>query len=94
VILYSTFGMGVWVEDSITATATGGQVSAVAGRLAYGAALNIVAFLFLTWASVAKPWGATPWTRPRRRGPDRLACRDDGDVRLGLLPALRSWVAR
>ena len=63
VIVYSTVGVGVWVEESIAATATGGQESEVAGPLAYGAALNIVEFLFMTWASVAKPWGPTPWTR-------------------------------
>jgi hypothetical protein len=43
----------------------------VAGQLAYGAALNIVAFLFMTWASVAEPWGTTPWTRSRRRAQAR-----------------------
>ncbi len=69
VIVYSTFGLGVWVEESIGATATGAQQSTVAGPLAYGAALNIVAFLFMTWASVAKPWGTTPWTRTRTRAP-------------------------
>ena len=73
VIVYSTFGVGVWVEQSIVATVTGGQDSALAGRLAYGAALNIPAFLFMTWASVAKPWGTTPWTRSRRRAPTRKA---------------------
>lgn len=67
VIVYSTFGVGVWVEESIDATAAGAGESAVAGRLAYGAAVNIVAFLFMTWASVAKPWGTTPWTTLRRR---------------------------
>jgi hypothetical protein len=69
VIVYSTLGLGVWVAESIEATATGAQQSDVAGPLAYGAGLNIVAFLFMTWASVAKPWGTTPWTtgRPPRR---------------------------
>ncbi|HEY0812919.1 MAG TPA: hypothetical protein VGE11_06525 [Pseudonocardia sp.] len=65
VIGYSTFGLGVWVEESIDATAASGAPSEVAGLLAYGAALNIVAFLFMTWASVAKPWGTTPWATRR-----------------------------
>ncbi|MGI5130968.1 hypothetical protein ACQEVB_29475 [Pseudonocardia sp. CA-107938] len=63
VILYSTFGLGVWVIESIEATAAGAPESTVAGPLAYGATLNLVAFLFMTWASIAKPWGTTPWTR-------------------------------
>ncbi len=65
VIVYSTFGLGGWVEQSIEATTAGGAASGVAGPLAYGAALNVVAFLFMTWASVAKPWGTTPWTATR-----------------------------
>ncbi len=63
VILYSTFGLGVWVEESVVAAGRGVE-SPVAGPLAYGAALNIAAFLFMTWLSVAKPWGKTPWARP------------------------------
>lgn len=66
VIVYSTFGVGVWVIESIEATAAGARESAVAGPLAYGAALNIVAFLLMTWVSVAKPWGTTPWAPARR----------------------------
>ncbi|MGW3962530.1 hypothetical protein ACWED2_22105 [Amycolatopsis sp. NPDC005003] len=62
VILYSTYGLGVWVEESMAA---GGRPSPAGGRLAYGAALNLVAFLFLTWVSIAKPWGRTPWHRPQ-----------------------------
>ncbi len=67
VIVYSTFGVGVWVERSVEATAGGGS-SDVAGVLACGATVNIALFLLMTWASVAKPWGTTPWTvrRPRR----------------------------
>ncbi|AHH97475.1 glucan phosphoethanolaminetransferase (alkaline phosphatase superfamily) [Kutzneria viridogrisea] len=67
VIGYSTFGLGTWVEDSIAAS-TRGVESPVAGQLAYGAGLNIAAFLFMTWLSVAKPWGKTPWApaSPRR----------------------------
>lgn len=64
VIVYSTSGVGVWVEQSILATATTDAESPVAGPLAYGALLNIVAFLFMTWLSVAEPWGTTPWVRP------------------------------
>lgn len=64
---YGTFGLGVWVDESIQATAISTQESAVAGPLAYGAMLNIVMFLFMTWASVAKPWGTTPWTALTRR---------------------------
>ncbi|WP_103352200.1 hypothetical protein [Amycolatopsis sp. CA-128772] len=67
VIGYSTFGLGVWVEESMAAGARGVE-SPVAGPLAYGAALNLVAFLFMTWLSVAKPWGRTPWTAPAGRG--------------------------
>jgi hypothetical protein len=68
VIVYSTLGVGVWVAESIEATQSSSQESPVAGPLAYGAALNIVAFLFMAWASVAKPWGTTPWTtQPPRR---------------------------
>ncbi|MFK0247786.1 hypothetical protein ACIQUM_24095 [Amycolatopsis azurea] len=69
VIGYSTFGLGVWVESSIRAGVAGIE-SPVAGQLAYGAMLNIVAFLFMTWLSVTKPWGKTPWTvTPPRRVP-------------------------
>jgi hypothetical protein len=60
VIGYSTFGVGVWVEVSMHATAVpslGG--SPVADRLAWGATANIVAFLFMTWISFTKPWGLT-----------------------------------
>jgi hypothetical protein len=67
VIVFSTFGLGVWVEQSIEATTASTKASEVAGLLGYGAALNIVAFLFMTWASVAKPWGTTPWTSSRGR---------------------------
>lgn len=70
VIGYSTFGLGVWVEQSIAAAGSGIE-SPVAGRLAYGAGLNILAFLFMTWLSVAKPWGRTPWARPRPAGRSR-----------------------
>lgn len=69
VIVYSTVGLGVWVETSIAATSASAVESPVAGQLAYGTLPNVVAFLFMTWVSVAKPWGTTPWarTRPPRR---------------------------
>ncbi|WP_370964638.1 DUF2269 family protein [Amycolatopsis sp. cg9] len=73
VILYSTFGLGAWVEQGIAAAAAGVE-SPTAGPLAYGAALNIVAFLAMTWLSVAKPWGRTPWSRlPTRARRPRLS---------------------
>lgn len=61
VILFSTFGVGVWVEQSMTATATPAGSSPVATRLVIGALANVGAFLFMTWASIAKPWPKTPW---------------------------------
>ncbi|HEY5822460.1 MAG TPA: hypothetical protein VIT20_10820 [Propionibacteriaceae bacterium] len=66
VIVFSTFGVGVWVYESIDASADGGT-SPVALRLVQGAGANIVAFLFMSFVSFAKPWGTTPWTRTRRR---------------------------
>ena len=69
----STLGVGVWVEESIRATAGADVESPVAGPLAYGALLNIVAFLLMTWVSVAKPWGTTPWAADRRRAGRRGA---------------------
>lgn len=66
VIVFSTFGIGVWVYQSIDATAAGGT-SPVALRLIQGAGANIVAFLFMSFVSFAKPWGTTPWARSRRR---------------------------
>lgn len=72
VIVYSTVGVGAWVEMSIVATVGADVESPMAGRLAYGALLNIAAFLLMTWVSVAKPWGTTPWgtdRRARRRRP-------------------------
>lgn len=74
VIAYSTFGLGVWVETSIATTSLRDVESPVAGPLAYGTLPNIVAFLFMTWVSVAKPWGTAPWAskqRPRRAGVGR-----------------------
>ena len=71
VIVFSTFGLGVWVEESVMATTASTADSEVARPLAYGAVVNIVAFLFMTWVSVVKPWGRAPWARTRPRGPDR-----------------------
>ena len=71
VILFSTFGVGVWVYQSIDASSDG-SASPVAVRLVRGAATNIVAFLFMSYVSFAKPWGTTPWTRPRRQSPPSL----------------------
>jgi hypothetical protein len=71
VIVYSTIGIGVWVEQSVLATTAADVESSVAGPLAYGVLLNIAAFLLMTWASVAKPWGTTPWTPGLGRSPRR-----------------------
>ncbi|MEJ2886874.1 hypothetical protein [Actinomycetospora aeridis] len=69
VILFSTLAVGVWVLESIEATAAGmAHPGPLAAPLVWGGATNLVAFLLMTWASVAKPWGTTPWTRrPTRR---------------------------
>ncbi|WP_433798890.1 hypothetical protein [Actinomycetospora sp. CA-084318] len=69
VILYSTFFVGVWVEESI---ALGTAPSPVAGPLVVGPVVSLAAFLLMTWASVAKPWGRTPW---RRRTATRVLAR-------------------
>ena len=60
VIVFSTFGVGVWVEESILATVAGDPDNPAALPLIYGAGANIVAFLFMTWASIVKPWGKVP----------------------------------
>ncbi|WP_224390218.1 DUF2269 family protein [Pseudonocardia sp. ICBG1293] len=67
VIVWSTLAVGVWVEESVVAFAAGETASPVGGALVTGAALNIAAFLFMTWALVATPWGRTPWAPARRR---------------------------
>lgn len=66
VIVFSTFGIGVWVYESMDASAAGGT-SPVAMRLVQGAGANIVAFVFMSFVSFVKPWGTTPWARSRRR---------------------------
>lgn len=66
VITFSTCGVGVWVEQSIAATSSGPATSPVAVPLVVGASANIASFLFMTWASITKPWPKTPWaTQPR-----------------------------
>lgn len=63
VIVFSTFGVGVWVEQSIAATAESrAGMSPVAVELVVGASANIAAFLFMTWVSITKPWSRTPWS--------------------------------
>ena len=77
VIVFSTFGVGVWVEQSISATVVdSASGSPVGWRLILGAAANILAFLFMSWTSITTPWPTTPWTttdrtRPSRRTPGR-----------------------
>lgn len=71
VIAFSTFGVGVWVEKSIAITIDSQHPSPYAIPLVVGATVNIVSFLFMTWASISKPWTKTPWTtgtRPARTG--------------------------
>lgn len=66
VIVFSTFGVGVWVYQSIDAGAAGSP-SPVALRLVAGAGANILVFLFMSFVSFAKPWGRTPWARSARQ---------------------------
>ncbi len=61
VIAFSTFFVGVWVEESV---AVGTAPSPYATDLALGPLTSLAAFLLMTWASVATPWGRTPWARP------------------------------
>lgn len=75
VIVWSTLAVGVWVEQSVVAFAAGDSTSPVGRALVTGAALNIAAFLFMTWASVATPWGRTPWAPARRRSGRAAAAR-------------------
>ena len=73
VIVFSTFGVGVWLYQSIDASAAGGA-SPVAHRLVAGAGANVVAFVVMSYVSFAKPWGRTPW----RRAGERRALRRPG----------------
>ena len=70
VIVFSTFGVGVWVELLLQHPRSPGwyPTALVAGGLA-----NLVAFLVMTVLSHYKPRGLTPWAtaspRPRRQVP-------------------------
>jgi hypothetical protein len=75
VIVWSTLAVGVWVLESIDATAASPSPSPVARALSWGAGANILAFLLMTWASVAKPWGRTPWGGAQRGGGSSRAAR-------------------
>lgn len=66
VIVFSTFGVGAWVEQSIASTSIRGTESPVALQLILGALTNLAAFLFMTWASIAKPWPKTRWFKTPR----------------------------
>jgi len=68
VIVFSIFWVGVWVEESVLATASAAPANPAARPLIYGAGANIVAFLFMTWASIVKPWGKAPWSAVRGGG--------------------------
>ena len=85
VIVFSTLGVGVWVEQSM-ATTTGSMPtsSPVALELVVGASANIAAFRFMTWASIAKRWPKTPWTTAVRH---KIATRS-ADVRMA---SSRRW---
>lgn len=61
VILFATFGLGVWVEQSLTAATSPHAVAIVVA-----AAGNLVAFALMTWLSIRKPRGETPWSSPAR----------------------------
>ncbi len=59
--------LGSWLEQGVQASETGG-VGPVGRSVYWGAAL-IVAMVFATWLSIAKPWGWMLWRRrsaPRR----------------------------
>lgn len=56
VIVWSTFGVGVWVEEGIAA-GDAGLPNPAETALVWGAGANLVAFLFMSWISVTKPWG-------------------------------------
>ena len=68
VIVFSTFSVGVWVEESVL---LGTAESPVATALVVGPAASLASFLLMTWASVVKPWGRTPWSRRPVRAPRR-----------------------
>ncbi|MGH3914696.1 MAG: hypothetical protein ACRDTC_15010 [Pseudonocardiaceae bacterium] len=65
--------LGSWLEEGVRASETGG-VGPVGYSVFWAAAL-IIAMVFATWLSVAKPWGRMPPTRRSssarpRREPD------------------------
>jgi hypothetical protein len=66
VIVFSTLYVGVWVLEGIDTTAAGPHPGPAAWPLVWGGGTNLAAFLLMTWASIAKPWGTTPWTRRAR----------------------------
>lgn len=68
VILLSVVGLGVWVEQGIDA---GPELTASAGLLVAGAAGNVIAFVLMTWLSVAKPWGHIVRPEPHYYGTHR-----------------------
>lgn len=65
VIVAATFGIGYWVEDNLERLRAGLAFDHALPVLATGIA-NLVAFVFMTWLSVLKPWGRTPWASPPR----------------------------
>lgn len=56
VIVWSTFGVGVWVELGM-ASGDAGLPNPAASLLVWGAVANLAAFLLMSWISIAKPWG-------------------------------------
>ncbi|GAA4796476.1 membrane protein [Actinomycetospora chlora] len=65
VIVFSTFFVGVWVLEGVE------DPGPSAWPLVWGGVANLASFLLMTWASIAKPWGTTPWTRRDRQLPGR-----------------------
>ena len=56
VIVGSTFGVGVWVEQGMVAGDVG-LPNPAEDVLVWAAGGNLAVFLFMTWISIAKPWG-------------------------------------
>lgn len=61
VIVFSTFGVGLWVEQSM-ALDPSAIPSPHARALVIGATGNLLAFILMTALSVYKPRALTPWT--------------------------------
>jgi hypothetical protein len=74
VIVFSTFYVGVWVLEGVESPGP------AAWPLVWGGAANLAAFLLMTWASIAKPWGTTPWTSRSPAPPRRPASPSSGTV--------------